>query len=240
MSLARRVARDPHHPIYHFTPPANWMNDPNGLIHWQGQTHLFYQYNPNGPLWGSIHWGHATSRDLVHWKRLPVAMAPRRGKPDADGCWSGTAVITPDGPLFFYTAVFPETVCLAVPDDDLGVLHPSPRNPLIAAPPPGLAVEGFRDPFVWQEGKVWYMTVGSGIKGQGGALLLYRSVDLLTWEYRGPLLVGDLASKKPFPTGYMWECPQLIRLGIKDLLIISAMIAPGEQYSHRLSRSLSR
>jgi beta-fructofuranosidase len=230
-SLARRVARDPHHPIYHFTPPANWMNDPNGLIHWQGQTHLFYQYNPNGPLWSSIHWGHAISRDLVHWKQQPVAMAPRRGKPDADGCWSGTSVITPDGPLFFYTAVFPETVCLALPDDGLRKLHPSPRNPLIAAPPPDLKVEGFRDPCLWQEGKSWYMTIGSGIKGQGGAVLLYRSQDLIHWEYRGPLLVGDLANKKPFPTGYMWECPQVIRLGDKDLLIISAMIAPGVQYT---------
>jgi beta-fructofuranosidase len=230
-SLARRVARDPHHPIYHFTPPANWMNDPNGLIHWQGQNHLFYQFNPDGPLWNSIHWGHAISHDLVHWKRQAIAMTPRRGRPDADGCWSGTAVVTPDGPLFFYTAVFPETVCLALPDDDLRRLHPSPRNPLIAAPPPGLAVEGFRDPCVWQEGKAWYMTVGSGIKGQGGAVLLYRSADLLTWEYRGPLLVGDLASKKPFPTGTMWECPQLIRLEEKDLLIISAKITPGEQCS---------
>jgi beta-fructofuranosidase len=230
VSLAHRVARDQHHPIYHFTPPANWMNDPNGLIHWQGLSHLFYQYNPNGPLWDNIHWGHATTRDLVHWKRLPVAMTPRRGKPDADGCWSGTAVVTPDGPLFFYTAVFPETVCLALPDDSLRKLHPSPRNPLIAAPPSELVVEGFRDPFVWQEGHDWFMTVGSGIKGQGGAILLYRSSDLIHWEYRGTLLVGDLSKQKPFPTGFMWECPQLIRLGEKDLLIISAIIAPGVQY----------
>lgn len=230
-ALARRVACDPHHPIYHFTPPANWMNDPNGLINWQGQTHLFYQYNPNGPLWGCIHWGHAVTRDLVHWRRQPVAMAPRHGTPDADGCWSGTAVITPDGPLFFHTAVFPETVCLALPDTGLRKLHRSPLNPLIATPPPGLEVEGFRDPCVWQEGKTWYMTVGSGIKGQGGAVLLYRSTDLIHWEYRYPLLTGDIEKKKPFPIGFMWECPQLIRLGTKDLLIISAMIAPGEQYS---------
>jgi beta-fructofuranosidase len=229
-ALKRRVARNPHHPIYHFTPPANWMNDPNGLISWQGQTHLFYQYNPNGPLWDSIHWGHAVTRDLVHWKRLPVAMAPRKGKPDSDGCWSGSAVITPDGPLFFYTAVFPETVCLAMPDDGLRKLYPSPRNPLIAAPPPGLEVEGFRDPCVWREGKIWYMTVGSGIKGMGGAVLFYRSTDLIHWEYRHPLLTGELNKKKPFPTGFMWECSQLIRLGAKDLLILSAMIAPGEQY----------
>jgi beta-fructofuranosidase len=230
-ALARRVARDPYHPIYHFTPPANWMNDPNSLIHWQGQTHLFYQYNPNGPLWGTIHWGHAITSDLVQWKRLPIALAPHRGKPGADGCWSGTAVITPDGPLFFYTAVFPETVCLALPDDGLRKLYPSAKNPLIKAPPPDLAVEGFRDPCVWQEGRDWFMTIGSGIKGQGGAILLYSSKDLVHWEYRHPLLVGDLDKKKPFPTGFMWECPQMINLGEKDLLILSAKIAPGEQYA---------
>ncbi|MBN2257253.1 MAG: glycoside hydrolase family 32 protein, partial [Anaerolineaceae bacterium] len=118
-----------------------------------------------------------------------------------------------------------------LPDDGLRKLHPSPRNPLIAAPPPGLEVEGFRDPCVWQEGPRWYMTVGSGIKGKGGAVLLYRSIDLLHWDYRGPLLVGDLKKKKPFPTGYMWECPQLIRLGDKVLIILSAIISPDEQYS---------
>ena len=128
-------------------------------------------------------------RDLVHWKRLPVAMAPRTRQA---GC--GWLLVRhgrrsrPTVPLFFYTAVFPETVCLALPDDGLRKLYPSPRNPLIAAPPPGLEVEGFRDPCVWQEGKTWYMTVGSGIKGQGGAVLLYRSTDLIHWEYRYPLL----------------------------------------------------
>jgi len=231
ISLARQVVRDPHHPIFHFTPPANWMNDPNGLIQWRKETHLYFQYNPSGPLWGNIHWGHAVTRDLVHWKRLPVAMAPHPGKPDADGCWSGTATMTPDGLMFFYTAVFPERICLALPDPDLRRLFPSPLNPLIGTPPPGLDVEGFRDPCVWREGMNWYMTVGSGIKGQGGAVFLYRSADLVHWEYRYPLLVGDQEKKEPFPTGTMWECPQLIKVGEKDLLIISARIAPGVQYT---------
>src|SRR5436305_15033038 len=66
--LREGPAHDPHRPGYHFLPPANWMNDPNGLIHWKGEYHMFYQYNPNGPFWGTIHWGHAASADLVHWR----------------------------------------------------------------------------------------------------------------------------------------------------------------------------
>ncbi len=71
---------DPHRPRYHFLPEANWLNDPNGLIQWGGEYHMFYQYNPNGPFHGTIHWGHAASTDLVRWRHLPVALAPSPGK----------------------------------------------------------------------------------------------------------------------------------------------------------------
>jgi beta-fructofuranosidase len=89
--MARRV-NDPQRPRYHFLPPANWMHDPNGLIQWGTTYHLFYQYNPNGPFHGTIHWGHATSEDLVHWRHLPIALTPTPGGADADGCWSGCAL----------------------------------------------------------------------------------------------------------------------------------------------------
>src|SRR4051812_11081423 len=84
--------RDRHRPRYHFLPLANWMNDPNGLIQWQGEYHMFYQYNPLAATHGGIHWGHAISRDLVHWTHLPLALAPTPGGPDEDGCWSGCIV----------------------------------------------------------------------------------------------------------------------------------------------------
>src|SRR5512141_2100032 len=76
-------------PNYHFTPPANWMNDPNGMVYYDGEYHLFYQYHPDSSVWGPMHWGHAVSPDLIHWQHLPIALYP-----DKDGMiYSGSAVI---------------------------------------------------------------------------------------------------------------------------------------------------
>ena len=230
--LKQKVKRDPLHPVYHFTAPANWMNDPNGLVSWQGQTHLFYQYNPQAPVWGTPHWGHAVSTDLVHWKDLPIALSPHPGQPDQDGCWSGSAVITEEGPVFFYTGVFPESVCLARPDASFGRLELDKENPVISAPPAELVVEGFRDPNVWREGDRWYLTLGSGIKGLGGCVFLYESTDLHHWFYLHPLLQGSLLETEPFPTGYMWECPQLFEIEGEYFLCISGIVAPGSQYTY--------
>ncbi|MBP6787946.1 MAG: glycoside hydrolase family 32 protein [Candidatus Promineofilum sp.] len=220
---------DPLRPIYHFLPPANWMNDPNGFIQWQGRYHLFYQYNPAGPFHADIHWGHATSADLVRWEHRPLALAPTPGGPDANGCWSGAAVIGGDGtsfegrPLVFYTGVFPQTVCAALGSDDLDTWAKHPANPLIAAPPPGFGGDSgdFRDPFVWREGNAWWLVISSRVADGGGAVLLYRSADLLAWEYVGPLLVGDAAPDAPLWTGTVWECPNLFPLDGRHVLIVS-------------------
>jgi beta-fructofuranosidase len=204
-------------PLYHFLPPSNWLNDPNGLIQWRGRYHLFYQYNPNGPFHGTIHWGHAASDDLVHWENLPIALAPTPGGPDKDGVYSGCAVDHDGVPTLVYTGIHPEVQCLATPADaNLTTWRKHPANPVIAAPPAGLEVEGFRDPYVWQEADGWYCAIGSGLKDVGGCVLLYRSADLVHWEYLHELCRGEITE-----AGRIWECPNFFPLGTKHVLLVS-------------------
>ena len=224
-ALRRAFADDPHRPQYHFLAPAHWLNDPNGLIQWQGRTHLFYQYNPNGAFHGTIHWGHAVSDDLVHWEDLPVALAPTPGGSDSEGCWSGSAVDNQGIPTLVYSGVFPQAVCLATSSDGMITWQKHPANPVIAGPPDDLqSVSGghFRDPYVWRADGQWYMVMGSKIDGVGGLVLLYKSIDLVYWEYVGPILRGDVTQTQPFWTGAMWECPNLLDFGRRQALVISA------------------
>ncbi|MGC9400550.1 MAG: glycoside hydrolase family 32 protein [Anaerolineae bacterium] len=222
--VRRTMAQDIHHPTYHFLPPANWMNDPNGLIQWGGRYHLFYQHNPDAPIWGNIHWGHAVSDDLTHWRDLPLALAPTPGSCDADGCWSGCAVDDAGTPTLVYTGRRDdhETVCLARGGPELVHWTRDPRNPVISGPPAGLKTAGFRDPFVWQADGRWWMLLGSGIEGRGGAVLLYRSADLIEWTYLGPLFVSDGVVPDT-----MWECPNFFRLNERWVLLVSVLGGTG-------------
>jgi beta-fructofuranosidase len=221
-ALRQHFANDPHRPLYHFLPPSNWMNDPNGVIQWQGKYHLFYQHNPNGPLWGDIHWGHAVSADLVHWTDLPLALAPTPGNPDAAGCFSGCAVNN-GFPTLIYTGTRGErheiqTQCLATSHDDLLTWQKYVGNPILSAVPAEAGqTSDFRDPFVWKEADAWYMVLGSRIKDVGGVVFLYRSANLTEWEYLHPLLVGDIRR-----SGAIWECPNFFKLDDRWVLIISS------------------
>ncbi len=214
----QRLAGDPQRPSYHFLPPSNWMNDPNGISQWDGQYHLFYQYNPLAARWGVIHWGHAVSADLVYWDDLPIALSPTPDGPDADGCWSGCIVNNAGVPTMVYTGLHAgaQRPCLATSDDGLLTWHKHPGNPVIADPPAGVDKVDFRDHCVWKEGDSWYQVIGGKIDGVGGAALLYRSRDLIEWEYLHPLCVGDQSD-----TGTIWECPDFVPLGDKHVLLVS-------------------
>lgn len=218
-------AADPLRPQFHYTPYQGWINDPAGLIQWQGHHHLFSQFNPAAPQWGPMHWAHAESTDAVHWRELPTALYPPfpDNPLDASGRFTGSAVA--DGPNngtlrliftdFTDTAVhpgkLPEVVSTATSTDGIQFAL-DPNNPIIAAPAPGSS-SGFRDPKVFRDpvDDSWKMVVGSG-DAVSGKVHLYRSNDLLTWDYVGVLHEGDGS------TGTMWECPNFFPLGDKWVL----------------------
>ncbi len=234
------LAADPLRPQYHLLPPANWMNDPNGPVYWNGKYHMFYQYNPEGAYWGDMHWGHAVSPDMVHWRHLPIALSPTPGGPDSAGCFTGTAAVQNGRVVMMYTGVravpldqatikdghppLLESQCLAIADNPELKTWTKVPTPVIAAPPRRLQVNGFRDPSPWRQGDWWYTVIATGIANQGGAVLLYRSKDLRVWDYMHILSRRDrsgLAGLDPFDPWEVWECPEFFPLGDRHILIFS-------------------
>lgn len=184
---------DKHRPVYHFMPPSGWMNDPNGPItESDGTHHLFYQHNPEGGWHEQMHWGHARTRDLVNWDHLPIALYPD-ARFDKDGIYSGSAIELDGRPFLFYTGIRPEVQCVAIGDPSYRVWR-KPPSPIIPKRPPGIKLDGFRDPTLWLDpdtGRL-NMGIGSGIVGEGGCVLRYSTVPDFTepWRYEGYLLRG--------------------------------------------------
>ncbi|MBP2112821.1 GH32 C-terminal domain-containing protein [Paenibacillus silagei] len=213
---------DQHRPQYHAMPPQNWMNEAHAPIYYNGQYHLFYQHNPQGPFWHQIHWGHWVSDDMVHWENVRPALAPEAGTLDPDGAWSGSAAYDRDGnPVLFYTAgndsLSPnQRTGLATPAD----LSDPSLEQWVKYPEPVTEQNGngihneFRDPFVWydQETDKWYQLVTSGLQDfSSGTALVYVSDDMYNWEYKGPLYVSN---RNLYPElGTVWELPVLLPLG---------------------------
>jgi beta-fructofuranosidase len=204
---------DRFRPRFHFTAPKHWLNDPNGLCFHAGRWHLHYQHNPAAPRWGDIHWGHASSADLVHWRDEPIAFGPSTAH-DATGCFSGCIVLADDGPaLAYYTghSAAGQVQCLATSTDLLS--WTKQVEPIVQHPPEGVSPHDFRDPFVLRHGAWWYMVVGASLHGERGQALLYRSADGRQWQYRHPLFTAPEAR-----FGAMWECPNLLQIAAPGLV----------------------
>ena len=212
-------------PVFHLPPCVGWTNDPNGFSYYQGQYHLFYQSNPYSTIWNAMYWGHAVSKDLLHWEYLPCAMAPDEPY-DAFGVFSGTALELPDGKqLLMYTGVRKEggdlgeevqTQCVAVGD---GLdYHKYAGNPVIdvAKLPEGLSRNDFRDPKVWRdEDGTYRCVVGSCREDRKSAILQYVSKDALHWEFESIFIENDGRF------GLMWECPDFFTLDGQQVLLCS-------------------
>ncbi|KAG1354491.1 beta-fructofuranosidase 1 [Cocos nucifera] len=225
---------------FHFQPQENWMNDPNGPMYYKGWYHLFYQYNPESALWGNITWGHAVSRDLVHWFYLPLAMVPDQWY-DANGVWTGSATLMPDGRIaMVYTGSTTQSVQVqnlafpADPDDPLLIRwNKSESNPVIF-PPPWVGPTDFRDPttawYVPTE-SAWRLAIGAKDSEHNGIALLYQTKDFITYE----LLPGFLHAVNG--TG-MWECVDFYPVSTGSALGLDTSTGPGPRVKYVLKASL--
>lgn len=226
---------EPYRPQFHFSPQEKWMNDPNGLVYHDGIYHLFYQYYPDDIVWGPMHWGHATSKDMVHWEHRPIALYP-----DEHGLiFSGSAVVdmdntsgfgengkTPLVAIFTYHSMEGEkagrndfqTQGIAYSLDNGTTWEKYADNPVIGND----GIKDFRDPKVFwhKDTQSWIMALVAGDHAK-----FYRSKNLKDWEHSGDF--GKLQGTH----GGVWECPDLFPLQVegtdeeKWVLIIS--INPG-------------
>ena len=207
---------------YHFMAQTGWINDPNGLIYYKGKYHFFYQYNPYYGFWDYMHWGHAISDDMLHWEYLPLALAPSEFYDDhfRGGCFSGSA-IEHDGKLFLmFTGTtnngkgFEQTQCIAYSEDGIH-FEKYEGNPVLTAPD-GIPTYQFRDPKVWKHDDTYYMVCGASRDNKAQALL-YRSKDMLHWEF------FNVLAESRGEWGYMWECPDFYPMGDRYVLMFSPM-----------------
>jgi len=215
---------------YHYRPAKGWINDPNGLVYFNGYYHVFYQHAPDSEVpWATpMHWGHARTVDFLHWEELPVALYPDRSY-DCGGCWSGTAIVKDRRLYLFYASVRPDgrtgeklqTVSVAYSDDGIH-FEKYIGNPVISAYPPDGGPD-FRDPAVCCIDGEYYCVMATGNpKTKTARLLLYRSRDLFRWQYAG--IMSEWAN------GVFTECPSLVAAEDRHLLAASVCPIDGEHY----------
>ena len=212
--------QEKHRPQYHFSPPTSWMNDPNGLVYNEGVYHLFYQHYPNATVWGPMHWGHATSTDLVKWEHKPIALYP-----DEKGAiFSGSAVVdktntsgfgvdgkVPLVAIYTYFSMEKEkkgeidgqSQGIAYSLDNGETWTKFADNPVIKNP----GIKDFRDPKVFwhQATKSWIMILVAGDHAK-----FYRSKNLKEWDN-----ISDFGEDKGAHGG-VWECPDLFPLVVEE------------------------
>ncbi len=199
-------------PQFHFTPEENWLNDPNGLIYYKGEYHLFYQYHPHSTVWGSMHWGHAVSSDLVNWTHLLIALYPDENGQIFSGSgvidWQNTAGFGVEAMVAIFTHHDPETnkqaQSIAFSLDHGRTWEKYGGNPVIPALP---NLRNFRDPKVFwygsDESGHWVMAVATS-----SAVLFYTSPDLMNWQASGGFGFGHGS------TAGVWETPDLFQLAV--------------------------
>lgn len=220
---------------YHFMMPTGWINDPCGLVEVNGIYHMYCQHAPFSAYKGQMFWGHAISKDMIHWEMKGEGLAPSEPYDDWDdgGIYTGSAIYEKGKIRFFYTACNEEgqVQCLAESEDGYDLIK-SEHNPIISIPEIGINPHDFRDPKVWCHDGEYYMVVGgtdgksileeeSTYKENGyGKVLLYKSSNLIDWKF-----VNYVVESKG-ELGTMMECPNFFPIGDKFALIYGPMGMP--------------
>ncbi len=200
---------DFYRPSYHFTPLYGWMNDPNGMVYKDGEYHLYFQYNPYGSKWGNMHWGHAVSRDLIHWEHLSPAIA----RDTLGHIFSGSSVIDKNNTAGYgkntivalYTSASDKNgqiQCMAYSNDNGRTFTKYEGNPVLT---PFDGLKDFRDPkvFWFEKGKCWYMIVSADKETR-----FYKSKNLKKWTYVSSF--GNGLGQQPC----QYECPDFFQLPV--------------------------
>ena len=200
---------DYYRPSYHFTPLYGWMNDPNGMVYKDGEYHLYFQYNPYGSKWGNMHWGHAVSKDLVHWEHLDPAIA----RDPVGHIFSGSSVVDKNNTAGFgknaIIAIYTnnsvnhdEVQCIAYSNDNGRTFTKYKGNPVLT---PFDGLKDFRDPkvFWYEKGKCWYMIVSADKETR-----FYKSKNLKKWTYVSAF--GKGMGQQPC----QYECPDFFQLPV--------------------------
>ncbi len=215
---APRAKADRTRPVYHFLPPAQWMNDPCGGLKYKGWYHVFYQVNPYGDRWSTIHWAHARSKDLVYWEHLPAALAPL---PHEVRCNSGCVTINKQGePMIFYTSVLdgaPREQLAVIGDDELITWKRSPENPILTLDNHGgpRFGDGWGDCYVFEHKQRTFMVIGVDHLGDDVVIPLYEAQNptFTKWAYRGLLFQSPKSKTRNM------EVPMFFKLGNKWVLL---------------------
>lgn len=222
-------------PKIHLTPNKNWMNDPNGFVYYKEEYHLYYQYFPYECKWGTMHWGHATSKDLVTWKNHDITIYPSK-EFDMNGCFSGTALIKDDILNIYYTGIKYNEI------NKNNIHIPKGENPFEASQVLIKSSDGYkfdnyenkkcvlkpieniklgdkahtRDPKVWKYKDKYRMILGSKFEKNGkfiGEILFYESIDGEQWNYKNRYFNENI--------GDMWECPDIFKINNTWILMLS-------------------
>lgn len=236
--LKEKIKKDYWRLDWHLMPETGWLNDPNGLVHFDDVYHIYHQYTPEAPSGeGKRHWGHKTSKDLVNFKEEEIFLSPETSF-DLDGVFSGSAIEKDDKLHFFYTGNVEQEG-----DHDYN-FSGREQNTIHAISTDGYTIDeqhviipytdypaGYsdhiRDPKVFQKGDHYYLVLGARSRENKGAILLYKSTDFEKWEYHSVLIKGR------FDEGYMWECPDLFELEDNDILLFSPQgLLPTNYYYH--------